>query len=202
MPRTGRPKAEFGGWSNYDEYGNATNATADTGIVNYGWLGGKQRAVSGAGLTLMGVRLYNPVTGLFTSTDLVEGGNANAYTYPSDPINSFDTDGKRRYYEEDETPKRLRFKSWYNGFGSTLTRMIYFPNCPYKDAPRKYARRRSRRRQSGGPERSIGRSLDVGAYGASKVALERPLPATVSAARRSAPGKGPTNGSAGKRGSS
>jgi RHS repeat-associated protein len=45
--------------------------------------------VSGAGLTLMGVRLYNPVTGLFTSLDPVEGGNANAHTYPADPINKF-----------------------------------------------------------------------------------------------------------------
>ncbi|WP_020388919.1 RHS repeat-associated core domain-containing protein [Kribbella catacumbae] len=139
LPTGGGVATGIGGWNNYDEYGNAVGVTADTGIVDYGWLGGKQRAVSGAGLTLMGVRLYNPITALFTSTDPVAGGNANAYTYPSDPINSFDTDGKRRYYEEDETPKRLRFKKWYNGFSSALTRKIYYPNYPYKDAPRKYA---------------------------------------------------------------
>jgi RHS repeat-associated protein len=60
------------------------------GPVNYGWLGTKQRATSGAGLVLMGVRLYNAATGLFTSTDPIEGDTANSYTYPSDPINSVD----------------------------------------------------------------------------------------------------------------
>jgi RHS repeat-associated protein len=83
------------GWNWFDEYGipAATN-DADTGEVDYGWLGARQRAVSGAGLILMGVRLYNPVTGLFTSVDPVDGGNANAYTYPSDSINLFDLDGR------------------------------------------------------------------------------------------------------------
>ncbi|MBB6567700.1 RHS repeat-associated core domain-containing protein [Kribbella sandramycini] len=82
------------GWNNYDEYGNATNATQSAGPVNYGWLGAKQRATSSSGLLLMGVRLYSPSTGLFTSVDPVVGGNANAYNYPSDPINSFDLDGR------------------------------------------------------------------------------------------------------------
>ncbi len=44
----------------------------------------------------MGVRLYNSQSGLFTSVDPVLGGNANRYTYPGDPINSFDLDGNRR----------------------------------------------------------------------------------------------------------
>ncbi|MBP2354948.1 RHS repeat-associated protein [Kribbella aluminosa] len=97
LPSAGTPAAGIAGWNNYDESGNATSSTADTGVVDYAWLGGKQRAVSGAGLTLMGVRLYNPATGLFTSTDPVPGGNANAYTYPTDPQNSFDLDGKREW---------------------------------------------------------------------------------------------------------
>ncbi|MEU8226186.1 RHS repeat-associated core domain-containing protein [Kribbella sp. NPDC048915] len=81
------------GWNNYDEYGNVTNANASTGLVNYGWVGGKQRATSTSGLTLMGVRLYNPATGLFLSMDPVRGGGANGYAYPTDPVNAYDLDG-------------------------------------------------------------------------------------------------------------
>jgi hypothetical protein len=48
----------------------------------------------------MGVRLYNSITGLFNSLDPVRGGNANADTYPSDPINSFDLDGQKRCWRK------------------------------------------------------------------------------------------------------
>lgn len=48
-----------------------------------------------AGVSLMGVRLYNPVTGRFLQTDPVPGGSANAYDYAGqDPLNRFDLDGK------------------------------------------------------------------------------------------------------------
>ncbi|WP_328334433.1 DNRLRE domain-containing protein [Kribbella sp. NBC_00382] len=95
LPTTTAPATTINAWNSYDEYGDAaTTNTTLTGAVDYGWLGAKQRATSGAGLTLMGVRLYNPATGLFTSTDPVAGGNPNAYTYPTDPINSFDLDGR------------------------------------------------------------------------------------------------------------
>jgi RHS repeat-associated protein len=61
---------------------------------DYGWLGAKKRSSNDlGGLTLMGVRLYNPATGRFLSVDPVPGGNANAYTYPTDPINNYDTTG-------------------------------------------------------------------------------------------------------------
>jgi RHS repeat-associated protein len=82
---------------NADEFGIIRD---DTGTTvpgpRYGWLGGKQRAVDTgtAGLTLMGVRLYAPAIGRFLSTDPVYGGNANTYTYPADPITSFDYDGR------------------------------------------------------------------------------------------------------------
>ncbi|WNM28370.1 RHS repeat-associated core domain-containing protein [Demequina capsici] len=87
---------DVGGYSDFDEYGNPVTITTDpdTGVIAYGWLGAKERATDTTGLLLMGVRLYNPVTGSFTSVDPVPGGNATAYTYPQDPINKYDTSGK------------------------------------------------------------------------------------------------------------
>jgi hypothetical protein len=42
----------------------------------------------------MGVRLYNPMTGLFLSTDPVYGGNPNTYAYPVNPITGYDLTGR------------------------------------------------------------------------------------------------------------
>jgi RHS repeat-associated protein len=79
-----------------DEYGQASNPTRAQ--PRYGWLGAKQRDTGSvlAGLTLMGARLYNPVTGRFLSIDPVAGGNDNRYTYPTDPIYSRDTSGRQK----------------------------------------------------------------------------------------------------------
>ena len=85
-------------WSDYTEYGTpripATTGRVE-GAAGYGWVGGKERATPAGtfGLTLMGARLYNPVTGRFTTTDPVHGGNPNTYTYPVDPINLTDLNG-------------------------------------------------------------------------------------------------------------
>ncbi|KOY53982.1 DNRLRE domain-containing protein [Streptomyces sp. XY332] len=75
-----------------DEYGNPR---AGQPVTRYDWLGGKQRSSETlTGLTLMGVRLYNPLSGRFLSLDPVQGGNDNAYGYPADPINQYDLDGR------------------------------------------------------------------------------------------------------------
>jgi len=85
------------GWADYDEYG-VTKSNYPQGVT-YGWLGKHERSASieSAGLTLMGVRLYNPIRGAFTSVDPVRGGNSTAYTYPQDPINMVDLDGRAKW---------------------------------------------------------------------------------------------------------
>lgn len=96
IPATGAATSS-GAWSDYDEYGNPRTLTATAavgGATGYGWLGARQRATDDTGLMLMGARLYNRVTGLFTSVDPVPGGNTTAYGYPQDPINAFDLDGR------------------------------------------------------------------------------------------------------------
>jgi len=83
------------GYSEQNEYG----VSRDTSTARYGWLGAKQRSSDAvAGLVLMGVRLYNPVTGRFLSVDPVPEGNANAYEYcGSDPLNCTDLSGMVSY---------------------------------------------------------------------------------------------------------
>ncbi|MFD6548553.1 DNRLRE domain-containing protein [Streptomyces sp. NPDC058398] len=74
----------------YDEYGNTTNTS------RYGWQGNAQRASdTPTGITLMGLRLYNPTTGRFLQTDPVQNGSATAYDYCNgDPVNCSDLNGQ------------------------------------------------------------------------------------------------------------
>ncbi|MBD9700160.1 hypothetical protein IGS67_11775 [Flavimobilis sp. GY10621] len=91
--RTALP-GDGSGLALYDEYGNRTGAGVKAGALDYGWLGGKARASDASGVVLMGVRLFNSVTGLFTALDPVVGGNESVYGYPNDPINKLDLDGR------------------------------------------------------------------------------------------------------------
>jgi RHS repeat-associated protein len=79
-------------YGEFTEYG--APRTPSTAPDNYGWLGTKQRSTNDlAGLTLMGVRLYNSATGRFLSVDPVPGGTDDAYTYPSNPVDLVDDSG-------------------------------------------------------------------------------------------------------------
>ncbi|WP_018547295.1 DNRLRE domain-containing protein [Streptomyces sp. LaPpAH-108] len=97
-----------------DEYGNPRASQTE---ARYGWLGAKQRSSETlTGLTLMGVRLYNPQTGRFLSIDPVYGGGDNRYGYPGDPVNQFDLDGKNW------------FKKQWNRFNNKRHRVGRNPN--------------------------------------------------------------------------
>ena len=104
-----------------DEYGVPQGATPG----RYGWLGAKQRAADVlGGLTLMGVRLYAPMLGRFLQVDPVPGGNANAYTYPLDPVNEFDLDGRKKCGRFDIQCK-LKKVQWKKVFHSVATVSFY-----------------------------------------------------------------------------
>lgn len=67
----------------------------------------------------MGVRLYNPSTGRFLSTDPVPGGNANAYEYcTADPITCYDLDGKFSWRKAWHSVKK---RNWARSAGMWAT---------------------------------------------------------------------------------
>jgi hypothetical protein len=75
----------------------------------------------------MGVRLYNPTTGRFLSTDPIAGGNANPYEYCSgDPINCYDLDGRWRFSRK----WKKRFGGAARFLGTVSKYTGYIPLCP------------------------------------------------------------------------
>ncbi|WP_235498284.1 RHS repeat-associated core domain-containing protein [Frankia sp. R43] len=104
------------------EFGQPYNAAA--AFTRYGWLGGPQRSRDTlSGISLMGVRLYNPYTGRFLSVDPVQGGSDNPYEYArQDPYNNVDLTGEawRTKFQE---PFTLQYQ--FHGCGCN-------PNMEYR----------------------------------------------------------------------
>lgn len=73
----------------------------------------------------MGVRYYNQATGAFTSLDPVPGGNATTYNYPTDPINQFDLDGKRKCSKKKTRLGRAGCRLW-GGYGNVQYRVVSY----------------------------------------------------------------------------
>lgn len=118
------------GLENYNaasEYGLPRTAFASWNLgTPYAWLGTHRRSGDAlAGLTLMGVRLYNPVTGRFLTRDPIYGGNDNAFVYPADPVNRSDLSGLSgdtcvwMYQGDCDTSKWRTFRTYdyWNDYG-------------------------------------------------------------------------------------
>jgi len=105
----------------YDEYGNTTNTS------RYGWQGDSLRATdTPTGITLMGLRLYNPTTGRFLQTDPVQNGSAPSYDYCNgDPVNCADTSGQCPSWKHPVKKTACKAAVWATEYGIELVGEVF-----------------------------------------------------------------------------
>jgi RHS repeat-associated protein len=104
--------ASIESWHTYDEYGNSLAGPTP----EYGYLGTFHRESSqeSMGLTMMGLRVYNPARGAFASPDPVNGGNETRYNYPNDPVNQIDPTGALSYWDGGGQYRKYRWAQCYS----------------------------------------------------------------------------------------
>ncbi|MEV8547637.1 DNRLRE domain-containing protein [Streptomyces sp. NPDC051572] len=105
----------------YDEYGNTTNTS------RYGWQGSSRIASdTPTGLTMMGLRLYNPTTGRFLQTDPIQGASATAYDYCNgDPVNCADTNGQCPSWRHPVKKAACKAAVWAVQYGIELVGEVF-----------------------------------------------------------------------------
>ena len=126
-----------GVWVVYDPFGSPVSGGVPdngAGSFDFGWVGSNLKGLehaTGVGQVIeMGARIYQPALGRFLAVDPVEGGNANDYIYPTDPINQVDLDGRHPCSTVSTVRTEYDRSPWIDKFGTgdtAITLDIFYP---------------------------------------------------------------------------
>ena len=109
----------------YEPFGKITSTALpdnSNGKADYAYVGKHQKQTEtllGNQPQIMGARVYMSIMGRFMQVDPIEGGNANNYIYPGDPMNDMDLDGLAQRGKQQGNGPRLsdREQQLWNRYG-------------------------------------------------------------------------------------